>query len=137
MQRIATVEEVARAIIFLTSEQAQTITGHIMKVDGGKSLTSSGYVPWYGVEVMNRRFEPDYMSNINNWLSKGKEKITTSRFPPGSDEWITEVQKSSWATHTEDAHFKVTQDYKNEMMNEEEVNHYLDMHKHGGVDNPK
>jgi len=75
LQRIATVEEVARAIIFLTSENARTITGHIMKVDGGKSLTSSGYVPWYGVETMNRRFEPDYLSNINYWLTKGREKV--------------------------------------------------------------
>jgi hypothetical protein len=29
------------------------------------------------------------------------------------------------------------QDYKNEQMNEEEVNHYLNMHKEGGTANPK
>lgn len=29
------------------------------------------------------------------------------------------------------------QEYKNEQMNEAEVNHYMDMHKEGGVDNPK
>ena len=62
-----------------------------MKVDGGKSLTSSGYVPWYGVETMNRRFEPDYISNINHWLTKGKDKVKASRFAPGSDEWISEI----------------------------------------------
>jgi len=27
-----------------------------MKVDGGKALTTSEYVPWYGMDVMNRRF---------------------------------------------------------------------------------
>lgn len=75
LQRIATVEEVAKAIIFLTSDQALKITGHILKVDGGKSLTSSGYMPWYGQEVMNRRFEPDFMSTVNYWIQKGKEKI--------------------------------------------------------------
>ena len=137
MQRIGTVEEVAKAIIFLTSEQALKITGHILKVDGGKSLTSSGFIPWYGMEHMNRRFEPEYISNINYWLQKGKEKIKHIKYMPGTDEWITEVQNSSWATHSEDAHFKVMQEYKNEQLNEEEVAHYLEMHKEGGVDNPK
>lgn len=41
-QRICRDDEVAKAIIFLTSEKAAKITGHIMKVDGGKSLTSRG-----------------------------------------------------------------------------------------------
>ena len=62
-----------------------------MKVDGGKSLTSSGYVPWYGMEMMNRRFEPDYMSNINYFVGKGKEKLKKSRFEAGSEEWIAEI----------------------------------------------
>jgi NAD(P)-dependent dehydrogenase (short-subunit alcohol dehydrogenase family) len=137
LQRIATVEDVAKAVIFLSSEQASKITGHILKVDGGKSLTSSGYLPWYGMETMNRRFEPDFMSNINYYLGKAKERINHIKFRPGSDEWITEIQNSNWATHNEDAHFKVLQEYKNELLNEEEVAHYLDMHKEGGVDNPK
>jgi hypothetical protein len=29
------------------------------------------------------------------------------------------------------------QEYKNEHLNEDEVAHYMDMHKEGGVDNPK
>jgi len=40
--RVGTSPEVAKAIIFLTSEHAKKITGHIMAVDGGKSLTSRG-----------------------------------------------------------------------------------------------
>ena len=51
-----------------------------MTVDGGKSLTSSGYVPWYGMDKMNRRFEPDYMSNLNYYMSKGKDKVAKSKF---------------------------------------------------------
>eukprot|EP00347_Sterkiella_histriomuscorum_P006737 403351625 len=137
LQRIGQVEEVAKAVIFLSSEQSSKITGHIMKVDGGKSLTSSGYVPWYGMEMMNRRFEPDYMSNINYFVGKGKEKLKKSRFEAGSEEWIAEIQNSNWATHNEDAHFKVMQEYKKENMNDDEVNHYMNMHKEGGVDNPK
>ena len=43
--RIANVAEIANAIIFLTSELAHKITGHVMKVDGGKSLTTSDFEP--------------------------------------------------------------------------------------------
>ena len=42
MQRIAKDHEVAKQIIFLTSENAFKITGHVMKVDGGLSLTTRG-----------------------------------------------------------------------------------------------
>lgn len=51
------------------------MTGHVMKVDGGKALTTSGYIPWYGIETMSKRFEPDYLSNINYWLKSGKDKL--------------------------------------------------------------
>ena len=108
-----------------------------MKVDGGKQHTVSGYIPWYGMEMMSRRFEPDYLSHINLWMSKGKDKIKKSQYNKGTEEWIGEIQTSNWATHNVDAHFKVMQEYKNEQMNEDEVNHYLNMHKEGGVDNPK
>ena len=108
-----------------------------MKVDGGKNLTSSGFVPWYGIEHMNRRFEPDFMSNLNMWMKKGKDKISKSKHKPGTEEWIAEVQTSNWATHNEDAHFKVTQEYKSQQMNDDEVEHYMNMKKEGGVENPK
>lgn len=91
LQRIASVEEVAKAIIFLSSEQASKITGHIMKVDGGKQHTVSGYIPWYGMEMMSRRFEPDYLSHINLWMSKGKDKIKKSQYNKGTEEWIGEI----------------------------------------------
>lgn len=42
MGRMASDQEVAKAVIYLTSEQARKITGHILRVDGGKSLTSRG-----------------------------------------------------------------------------------------------
>lgn len=43
-----------------------------MKVDGGKNLTTSEFVPWYGMDIMNRRFQPDFLSKINYWMSKKK-----------------------------------------------------------------
>lgn len=57
LNRIGLDEEVAKAVIFLSSEQALKITGHIMKVDGGKSLTSRGQPDWYGFPYMARKFE--------------------------------------------------------------------------------
>lgn len=41
-ERVIRDVEVAKAVIFLTSEMSQKITGHVMKVDGGKTLTSKG-----------------------------------------------------------------------------------------------
>ena len=57
LQRVAKETEVAKAIIFLTSEHARKITGHVMKVDGGKSITTRGQSDWYGWLYMNRKFE--------------------------------------------------------------------------------
>ena len=57
VQRLATCPEVAKAIIYLTSEHSKKITGHIMRVDGGKALTSKGQQDWYGSRYMNRKFE--------------------------------------------------------------------------------
>jgi len=64
-----------------------------MQVDGGRGLTTSGFIPWYGHETMNRRFEPDFFSKINHYLSKSKDRATaaTKKYPPGSEEWIEEI----------------------------------------------
>ena len=77
------------------------------------------------------------MSNLNYWMDKGKEKVKKSKFQPGSDEWLKEVQTSKWGINSEDAHSKPCQDYRNEVVNEDEMNHYINMQKEGGVDNPK
>mmetsp|Transcript_13167 Transcript_13167/g.13000 ORF Transcript_13167/g.13000 Transcript_13167/m.13000 type:complete len:107 (-) Transcript_13167:66-386(-) len=103
-----------------------------MKVDGGKALTSSEFIPWFGMDLMNRRFQPDFFSKINYWLTRK----TTSRAPWGSKEWIKETQISNWATHSEDAHFKVTQEYRNEKINDDELKFHKKMHEKGGVENP-
>ena len=140
LKRFGKVEEVAKAIIFLTSEHASKITGHIMKVDGGKTLTMSGYSHWYGAEMMNRRFEPQPLLSEMNYKMKGdksKAKKPPTDFTAHGDDWITELQTSNWASHNEDAHFKVIQGYNDQQVNDEEINHYLNMHQEGGVDNPK
>jgi NAD(P)-dependent dehydrogenase (short-subunit alcohol dehydrogenase family) len=38
MDRLGLVEEVANAIVFVASDEASFITGHVLNVDGGKSI---------------------------------------------------------------------------------------------------
>ena len=57
--RIANPVDIVKVIAFLASEKSKNITGQIIKVDGGRSLTSSGYVHYKGRLNMNSRIEPD------------------------------------------------------------------------------
>lgn len=76
-------------------------------VDGGRSLTSSGYVKWEGHELMDRRFE----ARSKNFFSYYAKKVSDLFSGPtsaskGTHEWLQEKQTSNWATHMEEAHFK-------------------------------
>lgn len=70
MARLGLATEVAKAIIFLTSEHATKITGHIMRVDGGRTLTSRGQTDWYGWQYMNRKFEQESSSYYTYMMYK-------------------------------------------------------------------
>ena len=70
----------AKAIVFLCSKRAESITGQIIKVDGGRNLTSSGYVHYKGYNNMNSRFEPDDENlwnkfNIFNYFKKNEKNV--------------------------------------------------------------
>lgn len=70
----------AKAIVFLCSKRAESITGQIIKVDGGRNLTSSGYVHYKGYNNMNSRFEPDDENlwnkfNIFNYFKKDEKNV--------------------------------------------------------------
>ena len=65
--RIARPDDVTKVIVFLASERSKKITGQIIKVDGGRSLTSSGYVHYKGRDNMNTRFEPD-AEKLFSWI---------------------------------------------------------------------
>ena len=70
----------AKAIVFLCSKRAESITGQIIKVDGGRNLTSSGYVHYKGYNNMNSRFEPDDENlwnkfNIFNYFKKEEKNV--------------------------------------------------------------
>lgn len=87
--------------------RAKHITGHVMMVDGGRNLTSSGYIKWEGAEMMNRRFEPDSKDLLTYYTKKITNFFSTPAAPKkGTQEWFQEKQTSNWATHMEEAHFK-------------------------------
>jgi len=48
------------------------VTGHVLKVDGGKSMTTRGQQHWYGAKYMSRKFEQDEKSYYNFMLSQKK-----------------------------------------------------------------
>ena len=78
-----------------------------MMVDGGRSLTSSGYVKWEGMEMMNRRFEADSKDLISYYTKKITNLFSAPTEPKkGTHEWLQKKQTSNWATHMEEAHFK-------------------------------
>jgi hypothetical protein len=68
MKRVATAEDVAQAIIYLCSPGAAKITGIILPVDGGHSLTSTLHSDWEGTEHMNARFAPTGPGTIPKFL---------------------------------------------------------------------
>ena len=76
--RIAETDDIVKVIIFLASKRSSKITGQIIKVDGGRSLTSSGYVQYKGIQNMNAKFEPDSLNlenHFKNIFQKEEQKI--------------------------------------------------------------
>ena len=71
--RIARADDIVKVIVFLASKRSSRITGQIIKVDGGRSLTSSGYVHFKGTNNMNVKFEPDEVK-IQNLLDNYRDK---------------------------------------------------------------
>ena len=73
--RMARPDDIVKVIAFLSSKRSEKITGQIIKVDGGRSLTSSGYIHYKGMNNMNSRFEPDGMplqKLIGNFFNNDK-----------------------------------------------------------------
>lgn len=140
MHRIVLPEDVAKAIVFLASDKAKRITGHILKVDGGKSLTSLSTVDWFGTDVMNRRFEAPKggVSKFNNFWKNLKESLfdVAEGAPEGSTDWITAHQRSNWATHSEEAHEKVKLDYGAYRIDGDKNIEYERANLWGGSNNP-
>lgn len=121
--RIARPDDIVKAIVFLASKRSEKITGQVIKVDGGRSLTSSGYVHYKGMKNMNSRFEPDGV-NLSAWLgdifsrSKKMEKVIEDE--NDLKKFIAEnIAQSNFSTRLSDAHNNVNANYKIVDANEE------------------
>ena len=53
--RITRAEDIANACVFLLSEEARQITGHVIDVDGGNHLMGGGYTPMTDATMQSRR----------------------------------------------------------------------------------
>ena len=113
--RIARPDDVTKVIVFLASERSKRITGQIIKVDGGRSLTSSGYVHYKGIFNMNSRFEPDAEKALS-WVksllplpfNKNKEFKNEEELAKFVEE---KMKESNFSTKSSDAYYINT--YKN------------------------
>jgi NAD(P)-dependent dehydrogenase (short-subunit alcohol dehydrogenase family) len=115
MGRMAKPDDVSKMIIYLAGKRSSKITGQILKVDGGRSLTSSGFVSWKGVRNMNARFEPDGTTNgykMKDVWSKISGKKDENKFPETEDDIEKLMNEANWSTRLSEAHEKVTASYK-------------------------
>ena len=121
--RIARPDDIVKVIVFLASKRSEKITGQIIKVDGGRSLTSSGYIHYKGMTNMNSRFEPDGVQ-LQEWIGdffnndKKMEKCIEDK-----NELIKFVEEnisqSNYSTRLIGAHRNINPTYKVIDSNEE------------------
>ena len=118
MGRIARPDDIIKVIVFLASKRSEKITGQIIKVDGGRSLTSSGYVHYRGINNMNSRFEPDDV-NLSKWMednlffTKKKKMENEIKDKDELKKFVNEnIKKSNFSTRLTDAHMNVNSAYK-------------------------
>jgi NAD(P)-dependent dehydrogenase (short-subunit alcohol dehydrogenase family) len=121
--RLARPDDIVKVIIFLASKRSEKITGQIIKVDGGRSLTSSGYVHYKGMLNMNSRFEPDG-ERLKSWFQNKfnfKEKMVKEINDKNELKKFVEenINKSNFATRLYDAHISINPPYKMVDANEE------------------
>ena len=119
MGRMALPEDIVKVVSFLASQRSSKITGQVIRVDGGRGLTSSGYVHYRGMRNMNSRFEPDGV-NMAEWFgSVGKMFTGEKDVVPIQDEmklkqFIDEkIRMSNFSTRDSDAHTTINANYKN------------------------
>lgn len=110
MGRIAKPDDIVKVVAFLASKRSKRITGQVIRVDGGRGLTSSGYVHYKGARNMNSRFEPDGVT-MNTWFDGIKKKFTNETAetipedPAALSKFIDEkINESNFSTRDSDAH---------------------------------
>ena len=99
LQRMATPDDIVKAILFLASRRSGKITGNILKVDGGRSLTSSGFSSWKGMKNMNNRFEPDDIvlkNKFSEMWGKVRGSETVVNIPKDDDSIDKLIEESNF-----------------------------------------
>jgi NAD(P)-dependent dehydrogenase (short-subunit alcohol dehydrogenase family) len=113
--RIARPDDIVKVIIFLASKRSEKITGQIIKVDGGRSLTSSGYIHYRGIQNMNCRFEPDSvkLSTIVGEFFNRDKKMDLIEDPKELQKFVEDnISQSNFSTRLSDAHRNINANYK-------------------------
>ena len=119
--RIARPDDITKVIVFLASERSKNITGQIIRVDGGRGLTSSGYLHYRGMMNMNSRFEPDgEKKQINNLFGLGdligvkiKKKEEVPKNEKKQKRFINnKIKESNFSTNLSDAFASSNPSYK-------------------------
>ena len=122
--RIARPDDITKVIAFLASERSKNITGQIIKVDGGRALTSSGYVHYRGMKNMNSRFEPDgerAISWLGNLVKFGEKNVEIPKDEKELKKFINlKIKESNFSTNLEDAHKNNTK-YKKVDINDQRL----------------
>ena len=94
--RMAHPDDIIKVISFLSSDRSKNITGQVIKVDGGRSLTSSGYVHYKGRSNMNARIEPDGVNIIfgvkNLMLGNKSDNYDENEIPNDEKELIKYIE---------------------------------------------
>jgi len=99
LQRLACPDDIVKAIIFLASRRSGKVTGNIVKVDGGRALTNSGFTSWKGMKNMNCRFEPDDVSLKNkayDMWDKVRGSKPTLTIPKNEEEIDKLIEESNF-----------------------------------------
>lgn len=103
LKRVANVDDVVKVIAFVCSPKAQLITGQILKVDGGRHLTSSLFTHWDSSSSMESKIFPE---PSNQMIGREASKDSNSKLN------IKEMlEKSKWYTNMADAHVKIRSGY--------------------------
>ena len=114
--RIARPDDIVKVIAFLASKRSEKITGQVIKVDGGRSLTSSGYVHYRGMKNMNSRFEPDgpkFTTWLGDMFSSNQKMDKLIQNETELKQFVEEnINQSNFSTRLTDAHKNVNASYK-------------------------
>jgi len=114
--RIARPDDIVKVIIFLASKRSEKITGQIIKADGGRSLTSSGYTHYRGMKNMNCRFEPDSVklsTIVGDIFNRDKKMDYLIENQNDLKKFVEDnISQSNFSTRLSDAHINVNASYK-------------------------